>query len=53
MKKINFKELTYLDLSYNKISDINVLKKTKFEKLKTLKINNNLTTEEENASILS
>ena len=45
--------MTYIDLSYNKISDMNVFKKTEFEKLKTLKINNNLTTEEENASILS
>ena len=34
--KINFNNLEVLDLSYNKISDINILEKVKFKELKKL-----------------
>ena len=52
LEKVNFKKLKELDLSYNKISDMGIFKKIKFEKLTTLMIYNNLTSEEENSSIL-
>ena len=39
--KINFKELNKLDLSDNKISDINILEKVDFKKLNKLNLYNN------------
>ena len=39
--KIEFKELKELNLSYNEISDINILEKVKFKELKVLNLINN------------
>ena len=38
-KKVDFKELNELNLFKNKISDINVFNKCKFNKLKNLNVN--------------
>jgi len=41
-----------LNLSNNKISDLNIFEKTKFEKIKTLNLQDNKINLEENSSII-
>ena len=41
LNKIKFKALNELNLSYNKISDINILEKVKFKELKVLDLGHN------------
>ena len=41
LEKVNFKELKELYLSFNKITDINVLEKVNFKELKELDLSEN------------
>ena len=50
---LNFKEIKELNLSYNNISDINVLEKAKFEKLEILNLClNKISNSKENSSVI-
>ena len=51
--KIEFKELKGLYLYWNNISDIKVLEKVKFDKLKILNLGGNKISKKENISIIS
>ena len=51
--KIEFKELKRLYLDNNKISDIKVLEKVKFDKLEILSLSKNKISKNENNSIIS
>ena len=53
LEKVNFKRLNKLDLSYNEISDINILEKVNFKELNKLDLVNNNISKNENYSLIN
>ena len=53
MEKVDFKNLNKLDLSWNKISNINIFKKVDFKELNDLCLGDNEINEKENYLIIT